>query len=220
MARHPFRPQKRHLHRRALMSIDHETIVDFWVGDPDASADELKRRSQRWFSADPKLDAEIESRFGPLLANRAAGVFDGWKATPRGRLGLIILLDQFPRNIYRGRAEAFAFDDLALELTQSGIDAGMDRTLAPLERMFFYMPLQHAEAPEPQQRSMTVFQALADSCPEGQRPFFQLSLSFASEHRDLIARFGRFPHRNRAMGRASTEEEIEFLDGGGKTYGQ
>ena len=202
------------------MSDDYETIIGYWIGDASGSAGALKSRSRVWFSADPELDAEIRLRFGGLLANEAAGVYDSWQATPRGRLGLIILFDQFPRNIHRGTAKAFAFDDRALNLSRTGIDAGMDRSLGPLERMFFYMPLQHAEATDAQDRSVALIEALTLSCPPEQRPFFEQSLSFAREHRDLVARFGRFPHRNRILGRDSTAEEIAYLEGGGKTFGQ
>lgn len=202
------------------MSDDYEAIINFWLGDAGDSAEALQSRSRVWFSADPELDAEIRSRFGGLLASEAQGVYEGWQAAPRGRLGLIILFDQFPRNVYRGTARAFAFDGKALSLSQTGIDAGLDQSLGSLERMFFYMPLQHAEASDPQDRSVALFEALTASCPSGQRRFFELSLSFAREHRDLIARFGRFPHRNRLLGRESTEEEIAYLEGGGKTFGQ
>ena len=159
-------------------------------------------------------------RFGKLLASGAAAECQSWKATPRGRLALILLFDQFPRNVYRGTAKAFSFDQRALELTRSGIDAGLDRSLAALERMFFYMPLQHAEASDVQDSSVALFEALALSCPPEQRPYFQWSLGFAREHRDLIARFGRFPHRNRVLERESTAEETAYLQGGGKTFGQ
>lgn len=202
------------------MNDGYEGIIEFWLGDACASAEALKRRSRVWFSADPELDAEIRSRFGALLANEAAEVYDGWRSAPRSRLALIILFDQFPRNIHRGTADAYAYDDKALELCETGIDAGMDRSLEPLERMFFYMPLQHAEAPGPQQRSVAMFEALAESCPPDRRQFFELSLNFAREHRDLITRFGRFPHRNRVLGRESTAEEIAYIESGGKTFGQ
>lgn len=202
------------------MSERYEAIINFWVGDASGTAEALKRRSRVWFSADPELDAEIDSRFGALLAHEAAEVYQSWQATPRGRLALILLFDQFPRNIHRGTANAYAYDEQALGLCQTGIDAGMDQLLEPLERMFFYMPLQHVEAPGPQEQSVAMFKALAQSCPPDQRQFFELSFAFAREHRDLIARFGRFPHRNRVMGRESTAEEIAYLEGGGKTFGQ
>ena len=202
------------------MSEDYEAIIEFWLGDVSAPAAELERRGRLWFSADPELDKEIKARFGDLLARRTDGVIAGWSATPRGRLGLIILLDQFSRNIHRGTRKAFAFDQEALDLSRDGIDAGMDQGLAALERMFFYMPFQHAENRKIQQRSVALFESLAQSSPAEQRWFFELSLRHAREHRDLIARFGRFPHRNRLLGRQSTAEERAYLEGGGKTYGQ
>ncbi len=202
------------------MSDDFEAIIKFWLGDVSAPSEALKRRGKIWFSADAELDWEIASRFGGLIEPGIDEVVERWQGTPRGRLGLIILLDQFPRNIYRGTEMAFAFDAKSLELSQGGIDAGMDQLLKPLERMFFYMPFQHAENPEIQQRAVALFEALALSSPDHQREFFHYSLGFAREHQELIARFGRFPHRNRLLGRESTAEEIAYLEGGGKTFGQ
>jgi uncharacterized protein (DUF924 family) len=202
------------------MTEHYQAIIDFWMGDAASSVEALGRRNRFWFSADPKVDAEIRLRFGGLLATEAAEVYQSWKATPRGRLGLILLFDQFPRNVYRGTATAFAFDHKALALSRSGIDAELDRSLGALERMFFYMPLQHAEASEAQDLSVALFEALTVSCPPEQRAYFQQSLSFAREHRDLIARFGRFPHRNQVLNRESTGEETAYLRGGGKTFGQ
>lgn len=202
------------------MNHDFEEIVNFWLGDAPGSAEALEQRKRMWFRADPELDVEIELRFGGILARQAAGVSEKWKVSPRGRLGLIILFDQFPRNIHRGSAKAFALDSRALDLCQSGIDAGLDRALKPLERMFFYMPLQHAEALGTQDRSVEMFEALAASCPAEQRAFFDQALGYAREHRELIARFGRFPHRNRVLGRVATAEETAYLEGGGATFGQ
>lgn len=202
------------------MSNDLEAIINFWLGDVSAPSEALKRRGKVWFSADAELDREIASRFGGLIEHGIDDVVERWDGTPRGRLALIILLDQFPRNIYRGTKKAFAFDTRSLELSQGGIDAGMDQLLEPLERMFFYMPFQHAENPEIQRRAVALFEALARSSPEDQREFFQYSLGFAREHQALIARFGRFPHRNRLLGRESSAEEIAYLEDGGKTFGQ
>jgi uncharacterized protein (DUF924 family) len=202
------------------MSDDYEEIIEFWLGDAASSVEALEARNRVWFSADPELDAEIRLRFGGLLAKEASGVYESWQETPRGRLALIILFDQFPRNVHRGTAKAFAFDEKALALTRSGIDAGLDRPLGVLDRMFFYMPLQHAERSDAQDRSVTQFEALTVSCPPAQRPYFEQSLKFAREHRDLIARFGRFPHRNRILERDSTAGEIAYLEAGGKTFGQ
>ncbi len=206
--------------RKKLMTEDYETIIEFWLGDVAAPSEALEHRSRRWFGADTELDREIEARFGDLLARWTDAAIAGWAATPRGRLGLIILLDQFSRNIHRGTERAFAFDHEALELSRSGIDAGMDQALEALERMFFYMPFQHAEHGETQLRSVALFESLAASSPAHQRGFFELSLEHAREHQHLIARFGRFPHRNRVLGRESTPEESAYLEGGGKTFGQ
>lgn len=218
--RHPCRQARPRLIPMTSMSQDCEMILEFWLGTATRSRKELERRNRMWFSADPAFDAEIESRFSGLLARHAERPGESWRKTPRGRLGLIILLDQFPRNIHRGTAKAYAFDPQALELCATGVDSGMDQALAPIERVFFYMPLQHAEAVEPQDRSVALFEALAETSPTGQRRFFRQALRHAREHRDIVRRFGRFPHRNRVLGRASTAEEIAYLEDNGATYGQ
>ncbi|MDX1528915.1 MAG: DUF924 family protein [Gammaproteobacteria bacterium] len=202
------------------MTEHYEKIIEFWLGDVAAPASELNSRARRWFGADTELDREIEARFSNLLARWPEGEIAGWAASPRGRLALIILLDQFSRNIHRGTEKAFAFDHEALELSRSGIDAGMDQHLEPLERLFFYMPFEHAEDGETQQRSVALFEALAAASSAHQRSFFDHALIYVREHRDLIVRFGRFPHRNRVLGRESTPEESAYLTGGGKTFGQ
>lgn len=202
------------------MSDSYEAIIEFWLGDASSSAEELKRRSRVWFSADPKLDQEIELRFGTLLGNEAAEVYDSWQATPRGRLALIILFDQFPRNIHRGTADAYAYDEKALDLSQTGIDAGMDQSLEPLERMFFYMPLQHAESIKVQDKSVELFTRLAEAVSPTLQETFLTIAQFAELHRDIIEQYGRFPHRNAVLGRENTAEEDEYLAGDAPDFGQ
>ena len=166
-------------------------------------------RTARWFRGDAATDADVRGRFASTLESAARGELDGWTATPRGRLALIVVLDQFSRNVHRGTPRAFAQDARALALCLDGLARGDDRALAPDERAFFYLPLEHAEDAAMQARSVACFEALAAEAP-GAAGF----LDYAHEHRDVIARFGRFPHRNATLGRRSTPDEEAFLAAG------
>lgn len=175
-------------------------ILDFWFGAPD-SADFGKPR-EAWFKADDAFDAEIRRRFEAALDEAHAGSHDGLAATPEGALALTILLDQFPRNIYRGTPRAFAFDPQALAVARQALAAGHDQAVAPFQRTFLYLPFEHSESLADQERSVALFEALGD----------ENGLDYAVRHRDIIARFGRFPHRNAILGRESTPEELSFLE--------
>src|SRR5690606_119569 len=134
-----------------------------------------------------------------------------WLAPPRGRLALVILIDQFSRNLFRGDARAFAHDALARRWVSEGLDAGADRALRAIERVFFYLPLEHSESLADQQRSVALFERLCADVPPALQGTFAGYLDYAVRHRDVIVRFGRFPHRNASLGRATTPEEAEFL---------
>lgn len=198
-------------------------IREFWFGKgPPARAD-VDERGPLWFGGSPRqreLDAEIRIRFGGLLERAARGDLDAWADSPRRRLSLILLLDQFPRNVHRGTARAFAYDEQALGLALSGMQSGADAALDPIERMFFYMPLQHAESLDVQEESVAAFRRLLTESPEELRPTLQNALDYAVAHRDLVRRFGRFPHRNAALGRTSTTEEESYLAGDAQRFGQ
>ena len=198
-----------------------DSVLDFWFGSAPATASGLKASMKRWYAGGTALDTQIAIRFGDLIAAAAASRLGDWAGSARGRLALILLLDQFPRSVYRGTPRAFASDPAALALTVGGIESGLDRTLDFLERLFFYMPLQHAESPEIQQRSVVVFDALAEEATPGfVRDALAASADYARQHRDIIARFGRFPHRNGILERPSTPEEIAYLEDGAPTFGQ
>lgn len=188
-----------------------ETICEFWFGGPDPDAADAEERVDFWFAPAPEVDAEIERRFGGAARAALAGRLDGWQETPRHRLALVILLDQFPRNIYRGMPEAYSGDRKACALSLSAIDSGSDGTFPIMERAFLYMPLQHAENPAVQSRSVAAFQRLVEESPGALRPHMRRFLASAATHRDIIDRFGRFPHRNGVLGRECTRAEIEFL---------
>lgn len=192
-------------------------VRDFWFGPLPLNAGQLKERSVVWWGVGETLeernarDETIRARFGSLIERAAQGELDSWAVSPRRRLSLILVLDQFPRSIYRGTRWAFAHDAQALQLALTGIQSSADAALDPFERMFFYMPLQHSEALEAQDESVIAFRRLRDEAPAEVRSHFEEAFRFAEQHRDVIARFGRFPHRNRLLGRVSTDEEREFL---------
>lgn len=160
---------------------------------------------KRWFSKNDAVDAEIREQFGALHAAAAQGRFAGWESEAPGALALVVVLDQFPRNIYRGSAEAFATDPLARAVAGRAIARGFDRAVPDAERLFFYLPLMHSETLADQERCCALCRALDDTG----------TLAYAEIHADIIRRFGRFPHRNAALGRATTPAEQAFLDSGG-----
>jgi uncharacterized protein (DUF924 family) len=201
------------------------SVRDFWFGKLPPSAAELNRRMRFWFGDESsqmrqRRDETIRRRFAGLLERAAAGQLAAWADGPRRRLSLIILLDQFPRNIYRGTARAFAYDAQALSLTLSGMQSAADAALAVVERIFFYMPLQHAEGREVQEESVAAYRRLLTEAPGELRAVFEGAVRSAENHRALIEQFGRFPHRNELLGRTSTAAEVEWLRRGGSSFGQ
>ena len=190
-------------------------IIEYWLGPAPDDAESVARAAKRWYAMDGELDAEIRNRFGPLVQAARQGALAAWEATPQGALGLVILLDQFMRNAYRGTPEAFAGDALALAVATRTVEGGLDRELGCAGRAVLYHPFEHSEAPSDQARSVALFEALAREAPPAWRDFAAEFVPFAHSHRDVIARFGRFPHRNLILGRASTPEETAYLAAGG-----
>lgn len=186
-----------------------EQVLSFWF----AGAAEEGRPAgvALWFGAGAEIDRLVERRFGRLVEQAKAGTLDAWAGTARGRLALILLLDQFPRNIHRDSKEAFAGDEKALGLCLDGLDDAMDEELAPLERAFFYMPAMHAEDADIQLTSVEIFGELARSAPPEHAETCAAFLKHAEKHREVVERFERFPHRNAILGRTSTSEEAAFL---------
>lgn len=195
-----------------------EEILDFWFGSNPDDAAVAKEKSALWWSKNPRMDDEIRQRFENFVRKVAAGELSDWQSKPAGRLALILLTDQVPRNIYRDSPRAFAYDAKALALCVNGIDQGLDLKLRPIERVFFYLPLEHAESVEHQQRAVKYFGELVALVRAEQKPTFNEYLDFAVRHHDIIARFGRFPHRNRILGRQSTPEEVAFLAEPGSSF--
>jgi uncharacterized protein (DUF924 family) len=198
---------------------DPRAVLDFWFGDGLALGWPSASRQTLWFGGGADQDAVIRRRFGPLVERALDQGLPDWQHTPTDRLALVILLDQFTRNIHRGRARAFAGDGLAQQLVQESRSLGHDLQLPTVGRVFFYMPLMHAEDRALQADCVACFTALHASAPPELRETLAGNLHFANEHRDTVERFGRFPHRNAALGRTSTPEEAAFLEHGPR-YGQ
>lgn len=183
-------------------------------------SDALAGRQKLWYGFDAATDRLIGDLFGALVEAAVAGSYRSWEKQALSRLALIVVLDQFTRNIHRGRAGAFDGDARALRLALDAIDSGMDREVDPIPRGFFYLPLQHAEDLAVQERSVRVAERLDAECRVAFENFSGGLAPYAREHRDIVARFGRFPHRNKALGRESTARESAYLAGDAPTYGQ
>jgi uncharacterized protein (DUF924 family) len=172
----------------------------------------------KWYTADPVFDARIREQFSGLIEPAATGQLDDWASMPSSWLALLIVLDQFSRNIYRSDSRAWMQDVRAQQLALSGIAEGFDRQLPPMQRVFAYMPLEHAEDIELQRRCVMLFEALCNDVPSDQRDNYTGFLDYARWHEVVIARFGRFPHRNAVLGRTSTPEEWAYLAGPGSGF--
>lgn len=197
-----------------------DAVLSFWFAEKEFGAPQIDGRMDVWFGEDPVFDHEIEKEFGDDVELASSGALDHWAAEPRGRLALILLLDQFRRNIYRGTADAFAKDRAALKLCVEGAMEKKDQGLTPIERVFFYMPLQHAESRKVQAKSVQIYTRLAEAVSPTYRETFETVVQFAELHRDIIECFGRFPHRNEVLGRENTPAEEEYLAGDAPSFGQ
>jgi len=189
--------------RGILGAMEPRDILDFWFGTPGTAECEGPRLI--WFRSSKEFDAACQERFAAAAARARDGALDHWAETADSALALVLLLDQMPRNIHRGTALAFASDEKARAAARHAIAQGFDRTLRSHRRQFFYLPFEHSEDLADQEQGLRLFAGL----PEGE--FRERALGHAERHRVVIARFGRFPHRNRALGRVSTPEEEEFL---------
>ena len=182
-----------------------DEVIDFWFGGSDPA--------RKWFTKDPAFDAEIRAKFTALRAEAASGALDAWRSTTRGSLALIVLLDQFSRNMFRDDPRAFETDSQALAITRELIRTGKLSELSLLERSIALMPLQHSEDRDDQRESLVEFGKLAD-----EDAMYKNALDYAQRHADIIERFGRFPHRNAVLGREPTDEEKEFLTQPGSSF--
>jgi uncharacterized protein (DUF924 family) len=188
-----------------VTAADADAVLDFWFGTPGSSAFGSARKE--WFSKDAAFDATIRERFGALVERALRGELEAWDDEPRSALAQILLLDQFTRNAFRGSARAFAGDARALAAASRMIGARQDEALPPFMRGFVYLPFEHAEGLAMQDEAIRLFTKLVNEAPEHAD-----MLDYAHRHRDVIERFGRFPHRNESLGRQSTAEETAFIE--------
>lgn len=186
-------------------------LLNFWFGHLGSADLPTSDRTTLWFGEDERLKQELIESFGNEFQEAANNNLPDWSASPRGRLALILLLDQFPRCLHRRTSAAFAYDDKAQQLAIDGLENNMDHSLTLIERVFFYMPLVHSENVNNQEKSLHLYQELVSlSMPETTQ-IYQLFLAYAYAHFRVIKEFGRFPQRNEVLGRNSTEAELEFL---------
>jgi len=198
----------------AALDSTARAVLDFWFGEPGTTG--FGQPSARWFKCDDAFDTTIRERFGATLAAARRGEHDSWQGTPLGALALIVVLDQFSRNTCRDAAQAFAADAKALEVARRLVESHGDRHLPTAEhRAFAYLPFEHAESLEAQRESVRLFEALGQETGQTGRGSY---VDYAHRHAVIIERFGRFPHRNIALGRVSTEEELAFLREPGSSF--
>jgi uncharacterized protein (DUF924 family) len=189
------------------------SVLQFWFGGDAPGEGAYGQQRRVWFKKDPAFDAAIRDRFLDDYEQAAAGGYDPWRSQPRSTLALLLLLDQFPRNLFRGEGRSYATDAYARQVTNGAIAQGFDALLLPVERVFLYLPLEHSEDPEDQARSVQYFEQLVAVAPD-----LASTLDYAYRHQAVIDRFGRFPHRNAILGRASTPEELAFLQQPGSRF--
>lgn len=200
---------------------DIDAILEFWFGEDFAELDDATiagRQSGLWWGKNDAADEEIRRRFEPQVRAAGAGRLDDWKVSPEGWLALILLLDQLPRNIYRDTPAMYEFDDRVRALCIEGLDVGIDTHLRLLQRVFFYLPLEHAESGDDQAWCVELMQALVRQATQDHKQLFEGFVEYAEAHKRIIDRFGRFPHRNAILGRESSSEEIEFLGQPGSSF--
>jgi len=197
---------------------EQEKVLQFWFGGLKEGEQVPAERFDLWFGGAAATDRQIRDCFSTVVDRAGNGDFDSWSATPRGTLALLILLDQFPRNIFRGSSRAYAYDGKACDFCLRGLATGQQRELITVERAFFYLPLEHAEDMVLQRQSVAAFADLLRQAPGALKETCLGFFDYAERHRAIIERFGRFPHRNAALARPSTEAEKIFLREPGSSF--
>jgi uncharacterized protein (DUF924 family) len=188
-----------------------QDVLTYWFGDAPDDPATAEKQAKLWWGHREATDAELRERFGAVHDEASAGRLDGWAATPEGRVALVVVLDQLSRNLHRGTPRAFAQDPAALGHALAAIEQGEDRTRPFFHRVFLYVPFEHSERIADQERCCRLFDHLLEQAPEPLQGTAKYYLQYARQHRDIVARFGRFPHRNAILGRPSSAEELQFL---------
>jgi len=195
-----------------------QDVLEYWFGAAPDDPATAGAKAGLWWGHSEATDAELRERFGAVHDDASAGRLDGWAATPEGRVALVVVLDQLSRNLHRGTARAFAQDSAARSLAVPAVEQGEDRTRPFFHRVFLYLPFEHGERIADQERCCRLFERLNAECPEPLRGAAKAYLQYARQHRDIVARFGRFPHRNAILGRPSSAEELRFLEQPGSAF--
>ena len=203
-----------------MVAINAQDVIEFWFAEALEGVTLARLQKKRWYRSDSQLDDMIRQRFGFLHSSIVDGNYGDWQDSAEGMLAIVIVLDQFTRHIHRGTARAFEGDDAALVFAHQAIAKGWDLLLPPLHQLFLYHPFGHSEHLPDQQQSVVLRKGIEDQCASVWRDFFHAFTNSALEHRDLVERFGRFPHRNKLLGRISTPSEENFLAQGASSYGQ
>ena len=195
-------------------------IVAFWLGSSLENPEAAFSRKDWWYKGGGPVDEDIRARFGNLVPQACARQLMAWQTTPDGALALILLLDQFTRNLYRNTPQAYGGDACALEVLTQAIDKKLDTALPPVSRIWFYHPFHHAEDVEDQDRGLVLLNEIRQEASAEWQPYVEQSIKGWTRHRNIVARFGRFPHRNAVLSRNSTDEELIFLETNSEAFGQ
>ena len=195
-------------------------IVAFWLGSSLKNPEAAYSRKDWWYKGGGPVDEDIRARFGNLVPQACARQLMTWQTTPNGALALILLLDQFTRNLYRNTPQAYAGDTCAFEVVTQAIDKKLDTALPPVSRIWFYHPFHHAEDVEDQDRGLVLLNEIWQEASAEWQPYVEQSIKGWTRHRNIVARFGRFPHRNAVLSRNSTDEELIFLKTNSEAFGQ
>ena len=195
-----------------------KAILLFWFGEMEQPNDFPTEKMEVWFGGGAEVDRDIKTRFEAYLPKAFSGDYDKFLGDPSACIALIVLLDQFPRNIYRNQPEFVQYDSKALKIAKYGVENGFDQKLSLAERIFFYLPFEHSEQMEDQEISVRLFTQLLEDAPKEQKKIFESTLQYAVDHYEVIKDFGRFPHRNKILGRESTDKELKLLEAGGSFF--
>ncbi len=205
--------------RGESMIVTPQDVLRFWFGDDPESSDCIGRQARLWFGGGKKFDRQIARHFAHLPPLAAGGGLAEWRKEPGSCLALVLVLDQFPRNLFRNSPQGYEYDALALDVADEAIGTGFDEDLSPVEASFLYMPLEHAEDIACQDRCVSLYRRLLDRAPPELYQRCASFVTYAERHREVIRLFGRFPHRNAVLDRETTKEEQAYLDSGGETFG-
>ena len=202
------------------MPNEPQEVIDYWLGDAETDPSAARDRSKLWYGSSTEIDNQIRQKFGAALALAERGQLQQWQESPSGQLALVILLDQFSRNLYRGSKDAWQNDVRALELASSCVENNDHLNLSNIARVFLYHPYHHAESSITQEKAVLLLDELYENASPEWRPSLKRFAEFTRSHSEIVRRFGRFPHRNKLLGRLSTAEEDEYLKENSSTYGQ